>query len=371
LNSRAIPNENEMLREWGERLWTFPEVLLSPAGKNIDIYTYNEGVTHQQISKLHFAAKAWPDSATARQLVDHFESTLSLSRLELVTLAMEALHKRKTGRYLAGDHSYALMGLLRLRKSDPTDSAFQAFARLSLLNDSDKLLERLVCMLPKDPRASWSAMTDKYGARLWDIEPNIQISGIGDDDTVIVDGARATNVQWESFALVYNERHASLLRMVARFLLQGSGVGFIGAAIGLSQAAQARTAASGFGNTPPLDAGTIVAILSVAYFAIVILMSPWLLRVIYGGKFWKTQAWMFAFEGYLPIHEIEKNMFGTRKLNRLQWSAFGSPLSHHQSNKHGECVGLDPTTRPEVLDLVRRSDNVPYGQLKVCTCCGL
>ena len=42
------------------------------------------------------------------------------------------------------------MGLLRLRpKIDRTDSPFQAFARLSLANDSDMLLERLMCILPE------------------------------------------------------------------------------------------------------------------------------------------------------------------------------------------------------------------------------
>ena len=53
------------------------------------------------------------------------------------------------------------MGLLRLRpKVDSTDSAFQAFARLSLANDSDLLLERLICTLPKSPEQHWSIMDD-------------------------------------------------------------------------------------------------------------------------------------------------------------------------------------------------------------------
>lgn len=64
------------------------------------------------------------------QLIDHYEGNLILNQLELVTLALECLHKRDTSQYLPGDHSYALMGLLRIRPQiDPTDSAFQAFAR--------------------------------------------------------------------------------------------------------------------------------------------------------------------------------------------------------------------------------------------------
>jgi len=64
------------------------------------------------------------------KLIDHYEGNLILNQLELVTLALECLHRRATTEYLHGDHSYALMGLLRVRPEiDPTDSAFQAFAR--------------------------------------------------------------------------------------------------------------------------------------------------------------------------------------------------------------------------------------------------
>lgn len=67
---------------------------------------------------------------TTFQLVDHYEGSLILSQLELVTLALECLHNRDTEQYLPGDISYALMGLLRVRPQiDSTDSAFQAFAR--------------------------------------------------------------------------------------------------------------------------------------------------------------------------------------------------------------------------------------------------
>lgn len=64
------------------------------------------------------------------KLVDHYEGNLILNQLELVTLALECLHNRKTSLKFQGDVSYALMGLLRIRpKIDPSDSAFQAFAR--------------------------------------------------------------------------------------------------------------------------------------------------------------------------------------------------------------------------------------------------
>lgn len=70
------------------------------------------------------------------------------------------------------------MGLLRVRPQvDPTDSAFQAFARLSLANDSDMLLERLICTLPKTQDQPWWSMDDAWNSSLWDIYPQCQIAG--------------------------------------------------------------------------------------------------------------------------------------------------------------------------------------------------
>ena len=85
------------------------------------------------------------------------------------------------------DLSYALTGLLRMRPDiDSSDSAFQAFARLSLANDSDMLLGRLMCTLPKTAEQDWGNMTDAWDVNLWDIYPRCQVAGVGEDDTVIV-----------------------------------------------------------------------------------------------------------------------------------------------------------------------------------------
>jgi len=129
--SKDIPGTKELLQHWGRRLWTFPEVLLSP-NDEVRVYARKGQLdTPLIIPKNHFAEKVWADDAKiSRQLIDHFEGSLKLSRLELVILTLECLQSRQAGQYLPGDHSYALMGLLRLRpKIDHTDSAFQAFAR--------------------------------------------------------------------------------------------------------------------------------------------------------------------------------------------------------------------------------------------------
>jgi hypothetical protein len=101
--------------------------------------------------------------------MDHFQGSLTLSRLEIVNLAMKCLHARKTDSYLQGDMAYALMGLLRRRPMvDRTDSEFQALARLSLANDSDCLLERLTCVLPKTMDKDWIRADDAWDVNLWD-----------------------------------------------------------------------------------------------------------------------------------------------------------------------------------------------------------
>lgn len=57
------------------------------------------------------------------------------------------------------------------------------------MNDSDLLLERVICTLPKGPCQQWHEMGDVYGCSLWDIYPTCQVAGVGEYDTIIIDGA--------------------------------------------------------------------------------------------------------------------------------------------------------------------------------------
>ena len=159
-----------LLWEWGSRMWTFPEALLSPNDKKIEIFTRDTDLNQPWIlAKKDLASCAWVDADEARALLDHYQGTLALSRLELVKIAMKCLHARRTDTYLAGDMSYALMGLLRRRPMvDRTDSEFQALARLSLANDNDLLLERLICVLPKKLDQNWIKAEDAWDVNLWD-----------------------------------------------------------------------------------------------------------------------------------------------------------------------------------------------------------
>jgi hypothetical protein len=55
-------------------------------------------------------------------------------------------------------------------------------------------------------------------------------------------------------------------------------------------------------------------------------LSPWLLRLLYLGKFWEQQCWFFGFEGYMDLETIETQIFGGR-LGRMKWTVCS--LSFH------------------------------------------
>jgi hypothetical protein len=206
----AKPDMKTMLQHWGERIWTFPEVLLSNNTHPIAIYTRAGDMANPTyLRKRNFPVVAWTDAPVPRQLVDHYEGSILLSPLELVTLALQCLSGRahNTAPYFPGDLTYVLMGLLRRRpRVNGRHSAFQEFCRLSLANDSTRLLERLICLLPsrqeREGSWEWHSIHDTWSRNLWDITPLCQVDGVGEDDTVILGGGFAAPIRWKSFSPV-------------------------------------------------------------------------------------------------------------------------------------------------------------------------
>jgi hypothetical protein len=350
--SSSIPQpRDELLRIWGARMWTLPEALLSSSKRKIKVYTRGHDGPALEIDKKRFAAVVWNDPLISRQLVDHYGGSLHLSRLELVTIALKCLKTRERGEYLKGDLSYALMGLLRQRPTvDGSDSDFLAFARLSMANDSDLLLERLICTLPKDHTASWLSMDDAWDSSLWDIYPSCQVAGIGPGDTVILDGAFGAAIRWKAFAPVAYIRQDSWSRFGARVILHGAPLYFIVGAV--------------LASFPGSYKGVGIVIL--VFALLVILASPYLTRIIYSGKLWGTQAGFQGFEGYMDLATIESHIFGAY-MGRFKWSTAGSPLCSHRMNQFGECVGVDPMTREDVRKMAETAKIGGVDALKVFT----
>jgi hypothetical protein len=351
----------ELLIVWGSRLWTFPEALLAPPRQAILVYTRDDENNPLHLSRMELVDRVWKnDRLRARELIDHLDGSLTLSRLEHVTIALGCLMSRTTGAHANGDVTYALMGLMRLRPTvDKTDSAFQAFARLSLANDSDKLLERMICLLPKNQskfkgkdQHYWATMDDHWDANLWDVDPACQVAGIGESDTVIIDGAYAATVHWNSFQRVAITTKETWSRCMSRTFLRAAPSFLLIGIVGLVT-----------GNN------TAWAVPFLLLAAIAALLSPKLTLHIYGGKVWSTQPWLFGFEGHMPIEEIETKIFGFPQ-DRLTWTPYGSSLSEHRPRKsflNNECRGIDPTRIKKTADLARRGVQAEYGESRVFT----
>ncbi|KAK0712119.1 hypothetical protein B0H67DRAFT_493156, partial [Lasiosphaeris hirsuta] len=355
-----------LLVQWGRRMWTFPEVLLSPGGE-IAVYTRgSEGRKPFIVSKSQFAAKVWGDALEARQLTEHYLGTLVLSRLELAVLGLRCLYRRETTQYLAGDQAYALMGLLRMRPEvDKTDTPFQAFSRLSIANDSDSLLERYLCMVPPSgDTAAWHYMADAYGCSAWDVAPYVQVAGICDNDSVVLDGAYGASIRWKSFHPVGFARLFSWRRLLVSFLLQFNGWILVAGALLLKNIVKPLIDLARLLLTTPVNlfiSLTFLVIGITTFFCM-----PTLIRRLMGGQFRSVEAALFGVEGYITPATAERAIFGCA-YGRMAWSTNGSPLSRSYMNERHERVGVDPLRDPATQEKVNLAKVAMPGGRRVFT----
>lgn len=346
-------NRDKLLKEWGGRLWTLPEILLCPNTHGIAIHIHGSVAAPECFTKRSLASLAYypRDAKTVRQLIDHYEGTLILTSLELVTIGLECLQSRmgNTKHFADGDLAYALMGLLCRRPAVVKgESAFEAFAKLSLANDSNMLLERLICVLPSVKGRPWYKIKDAWKVKLWDIYPTCQIAGIGAGQTVILDGAYGASIRWKSLKPVAFIRRKTGFRFAIKLLLRGAPLYFITGVAMLASSTRARVPS----HAQPTNPVEVIGILFFVFATIIILLSPYLLLATYRGKFWSTQGWFFGIEGEPDLATIEKSLFGV-DLGRLSWSINSSMLSRHQVAKKkrnrpildGECEALEPAAQ--------------------------
>jgi hypothetical protein len=145
-------------------------------------------------------------------------------------------------------------------------------------------------------------------------------------------------------------------------ILISVGLAIIGIAL-IAVAARAMSASGGGGSyydyyysSPAATYGTTYLIPGISLFicgTIGIILTPELLIKRFGGKKWANQPWLFGIEGYCDIGEIEAKLFGTNE-GHLKWDPFGSPLSRHEPNAYGEVQGVDPMSRADVREYVRK-----------------
>ncbi|KAL9596027.1 MAG: hypothetical protein Q9219_006078 [cf. Caloplaca sp. 3 TL-2023] len=363
----------ESLQRWGERAWTMPELLLYTGELPIYIYEKekDQGYHHwrelepRTIPRRELWNKAWSDTAYAGQLIDHYEGSLTLTPLQLNTVAVRCLQDRYTSEeYLEGDLAYILMGLLRHRPAIvSSDNEFQAFARLSLANDSNMFLERMICLLPTSIDADWWSMDDFWNATLWDIYPKTQICGIGEGDTVILDGAHGATIRWDKFVPVRTLGQETLRHRVVRWVVRSGPLflipgilslipGIIIAAVvhgntdgGDDENNDGNNNGNNNGNTNGNTALLIAGGVMVGLAWLTICLSPWLLRKIYCTPTHDSQPFFFGIEGYMDKYQLELLIFGSYE-GRLTWSVASSPLSRHDLDREGMRRDF-PTLRDE------------------------
>lgn len=239
----------------------------------------------------------------------------------------------------------------------PQSPALKGYGRLSLANDSDKLLERYICTLPREPNQPWHDMTDAYDSSLWDIDPVCQVAAICDNDTVVLDGARGATIEWSRFDCIWYATGASWKRLIASFLMRFGWALFLFGIllIGLGLVAYdpaTRSVYLGFG-----------LIIFFIWFASV-LVNPLLVRTVLAGKVQDIQGAFYGVEGYLNPATVERLIFGGN-FGRFKWSSHGSLLSRSQINEHKERVGIDPCGRADTREKVEAAKKAKPGDMRV------
>ncbi len=148
---------------------------------------------------------------------------MNLSRIELISEGLEALATRHVkdedkSTFTSADIAYALIALVHHRPMmNPEGTLFQVLARLSLASDSDRIVERMMSMLPNHKKSSHKSFVlhDQLGANLWDIEPLCEVAGVCEDREIILDGCRGISIRWKDIPEIAPVRRFAWKRLFA------------------------------------------------------------------------------------------------------------------------------------------------------------
>jgi hypothetical protein len=363
-----LPDEQPHRKlDWGRRMWTLPEGLLAPGKLQVCTWLGLSKYSIKLMGKVELASQYWSEEyegggeVPGRILAEHYEGITTLSRLELFSTAVSALGNRVTANDFTGaDLAYALMGLLHYRiDPDPTDDLFQVIARLSLANDNDRLIERLVSMFPRslDNKEEFFrsfAEIDQYETHSWDIEPRCQVVGVGDEpSTVILSECRAVPIRWKRFPRMMYKRHLGLKKGIAELVIRsgawwmitGYGLAFTYAPIFLIFAELAdytadlanyiAKIADYFRITNPLFSGTqhhyqrwlwAAILLFICTGLLLSIFAPRAVRRLFGGAVLQSAPHLVAFEGIMPRADLERMVFGSDG-GRLRYEPSSTPFA--------------------------------------------
>lgn len=382
---------------WGARLWTLPEGMLAPGDTLTWCHQQADGTLHyDDVHKIEMTSTFWTPPASpsnllphgdqeddldgqddwpVRTLAEHFSGVLPLTRLELLPSIINALHAQGWNNVNKGhsDLAYAVMGFLNHRiERNEDDTLFQSLARLSLGNDSDHIIERMISILPY-PEArdqhklehevdnsdlfSGLLYPDQFRTRLHDINPICDVVGVAhEDDTVIIDNCRAIHIRWKDFPRIQAQRRDGMRKLLASFFVVA---GLYWLQWGLSLTfnwlpfwATSADGTSADGQNISHKEALWLEWIVCSFLAVAVLLStaaPFSVRRLFGGQIEKSTPAFVAFEGTLPLCEIEKIVFGNAS-GRLTWAPSATPLSALPGTRHPrERQGYEPdwVTHPE------------------------
>ncbi|KAJ6036367.1 hypothetical protein N7540_000646 [Penicillium herquei] len=392
-----LPTESEEeKRIWGNRIWTLPEVLLAaekvrycitpswsqPLSASND--TLKNTIRDVELTDMY--QSFWPllppvsetetkDSSGERHedaichLIDHYTNRTKLSELQLFTFAVQAMAQLSTGKdvegYTTTSMAYAAMGLLSYRITpDDDDDTFQAIARLSLVNDSNRLLERLLCLWPsytptiQDPIKSQDeekyavagneallrniADRDQYSVHLWDVQPSCDVVGIGNDKfapTVIVDRCRGIPIRWKSFPQVRYVQNFRGFRANISQTVVWIGAWFLLAGFNLFATVISLAFASVDSSTETINIRQYMygIALYVGISWIISWFSPSAVRQLCSGGSSGLSNHLVGFEGTMTLREIEKAIYGNwnGRLSYAPSSTIFSESLRHETIRMG------------------------------------
>lgn len=88
-----LPDHSQLrMREWGSRMWTFTEAILSSHRELL----FYDGTQMRYFTKTDLPGVTWEDGEVSRMLAEHYTGTLILSSLELTVAALTALRHRRS-----------------------------------------------------------------------------------------------------------------------------------------------------------------------------------------------------------------------------------------------------------------------------------
>ncbi|KAI8954133.1 hypothetical protein F4801DRAFT_534453 [Xylaria longipes] len=363
-------NDAEARRFWGSRMWTLPEALLAP-GTTIDFLApVGDKYETTTLSLIEMTSEIWDDrqyvesgSISTRLLAEHFAGELTLSRIELFVTAVEACYYRsKLGytMFTPNDVTLAVMGLLhyRLDRNDD-DTPFQSLAQLSLTNDSDRIVERMVSLLHRTHSSDSLnpfydlAHRDVFSTRLWDIQPTCNVVGVAyEDNTIMLDSCRVMHIRWKGFPRISTVRDYGLAKLFATIFVTAGTWWFLqGLYIAITYAPFIATPTPTSSDLHTYLKWAIGAFFFTAVF--LSLFGPVSVRRLYGGQVLQSASNLVGFEGVMPIDKLERLIFGTNN-GRLTYEASSSPIGMDWRD-HDLRLGNEPDWvkegRPEAYEL--------------------